>query len=268
MNCPRFFLHLIQIHRKSKRKMKNENFYNAVSPFYDSMISFEKSIEKRETFYKKVFSQKNITVAADIGCGSGLDSVALAAIGLKVNGFDPSAEMIKLAKQNAEKFKADVHFYKKGILDIPEKFNNKFDCVVSFGNMLANINKTDLSKAFQKIFNMLKPNGLFLFQILNYSRIEKKKETVVGFTDSADSFIVRFNEFLKDEMNFHFLAVNKKTVSASSHYSTKIYPHKQKLISTFLHQTGFSSTSYYGSLALEKFNANNSKDLLVFTNKI
>ncbi|MCK9212151.1 MAG: class I SAM-dependent methyltransferase [Ignavibacteriaceae bacterium] len=247
--------------------MKNENFYNAISPFYDSMISFEKSIGKRKAFYEKVFAKGNITTVADLGCGSGLDSLALAGIGLKVTGFDPSAEMIKLAKKNAGNAKTKINFYRKGILEIPDKFKNQFDCVVSFGNTFANLNKNDLTKAFRKISHLLKPGGLFLFQILNYSRIEKQEETVIGFTDKEDSFIVRFNEFLKDEMIFHFLSVNKKTVSASSHYSTKIYPHKQKFVSALLRQAGFSHAKYYGSLALEKFNPNNSKDLLVLTKK-
>ena len=247
--------------------MKNENFYNAVSPFYDSMISFEKSLEKRKVFYEKIFAQKNIKVAADIGCGSGLDSLALAGVGLKVSGFDPSAEMIQLAKQNARKLNTDARFYQKGILDLPPKFNNKFDCVVFFGNTLANVNKVDLDKAFQKIFDLLKPNGIFLFQILNYSRIEKQNEKVIGFTDTDDLFIVRFNEYLNDEMNFHFLSVNKKRVSDSSHFYTKIYPHQQKFVSPLLQQVGFSRSKYYGSMAMEKFSVTNSKDLIVFAQK-
>ncbi|MFA6597874.1 MAG: hypothetical protein WCS69_09125 [Ignavibacteriaceae bacterium] len=68
--------------------MKNENFYNAVSPFYDSMISFERSLEKRKAFYKKLFAQRNIQTVADIECGSGLDSLALANIDLEVSGQD------------------------------------------------------------------------------------------------------------------------------------------------------------------------------------
>lgn len=238
----------MQIQRKfHSEKMKNESFYNAVFPFYDSMISFEKSIGKRKAFYEMVFARENIETVADLGCGSGLDSLALARLGLKVTGFDPSAEMIKLAKKNAGNANAEINFYGKGILEIPQKFNNKFDCVVSFGITLANVNKNELNKAFQKIFTLLKPNRLFLFQILNYSRIEKQKETVIGFTDNEELFIVRFNEFLKDEMNFHFLSVNKKMVSASSHYSIKSYPHKQKFISILLWQSGFSISKYYGS---------------------
>ena len=71
--------------------MKNEKFYNEVSPFYDSMISMEKSLIRRKTFYESVFTNKHIKVVADLGCGSGLDSLALASMGLKVSGFDSSA---------------------------------------------------------------------------------------------------------------------------------------------------------------------------------
>lgn len=247
--------------------MKNETFYNAVSSAYDSMISFEKSLDKRKSFYEKVLVEENVKTVADLGCGSGLDSLALAGIGLKVTGFDPSAEMIKLAKKNAEKFGAEISFYRKSIIEIPNKFNNKFDCIISFGNTLANINKNDLIKTFQKISYLLKANGLFISQILNYSRIEKQKETIIGIRETEDSTIIRFNEFLKDEMIFHFLSIDKKNISASSHYSTKIFPHKQKFISTAHRQSGFSKTKSYGSLLLEKFNYETSKDLIIVTQK-
>lgn len=247
--------------------MKNEKFYNAVSPFYDSMISMEKSLIRRKTFYETIFTNQNIKVIADLGCGSGLDSLALASMGLKVIGFDPSAEMIRSAKQNAAKFGAGIKFFRKSIAEISQKFTGRFDAVVSFGNTLANLDETEVKFALQKVHHLLKPNGLFLFQILNYARVEKKKETVIGFTESDDSLIIRFNEFLKDEMKFHFLSLNKKMISSSNHYSTRIYPHNHKFISTALRQSGFSRIKSYGSLLLEKFNYEASKDLIIVTQK-
>ncbi len=247
--------------------MKNENFYNAISPFYDSMISIEKSLMRRKTFYESVFADQNVKVAADLGCGSGLDSLALKSMGLKVFGFDPSSEMIRLAKQNSEKFGANIQFIKKSISDIPQKFAGRFDVVVSFGNTLANLDETEAKFSFEKIYQLLKPNGFLVFQILNYNRIEKRKETVIGFTEREDSLVVRFNEFLKDKMKFHFLSINKKLVSSSTHFSTRIYPHKKKFISAALSQTGFQKTKFYGSLSLEKFKAETSKDLIIVTQK-
>lgn len=247
--------------------MKNEKFYNAVSPFYDSMISMEKSLMRRKTFYESVFADQNVKVAADLGCGSGLDSLALASMGLKVFGFDPSAEMIRSAKQNSEKFGVYIQFYKKSISDIPQKFTGRFDAVVSFGNTLANLDETELGVAFKKVHHLLKPDGLFVFQILNYNRIEKRKETIIGFTESGDSLIVRFNEFLKAEMMFHFLSINKKMISSSTHFTTKIYPHKKKFISATLLQTGFQKTKFYGNLSLEKFKTETSKDLIIVTQR-
>jgi len=247
--------------------MKNEKFYNAVSPFYDSMISMEKSLIRRKTFYESVFTNKHIKVVADLGCGSELDSLALASMGLKVSSFDSSAEMIRSAKQNSEKFSVDIQFIRKSISDIPQKFTGRFDAVVSFGNTLANLDETGARFALQKVYHLLKPNGLFVFQILNYIRIEKRKEAVIGFTESNDSLILRFNEFLKDEMKFHFLSLNKNMISSSNHYSTRIYPHKQKFISDSLRQTRFIKTKVYGNLILEKFNSGTSKDLIIVTQK-
>jgi len=227
------------------------------------MISLEKSLEKRKTFYKMIFANQTINTVADLGCGSGLDSLALASLGLKVTAFDASAKMIRAAKQNGDKLNLKISFHRKAINDIPAKFTNRFNCVVSFGNTFANLNQLELKAALKKASQLLRPNGLLVFQLLNYARIEKKKEAVIGFTEKEDNLIIRFNEFLKDNISFHFLTINKKSLSSSIHYTTKIYPHKQKFISNLLMQNNFLHRKYYGNLLLEKFNSATSKDLIV-----
>ncbi len=70
-----------------------ESFYNAISSFYDDMIDFNKSLEKRKLILQK-FIKDDYKTAADLGCGSGLDSIALSSLGLKVTPFDPFEKMI------------------------------------------------------------------------------------------------------------------------------------------------------------------------------
>jgi len=247
--------------------MKNENFYNAVSPFYDSMISFEKSLEKRKQFYQKIFGNENISAVADLGCGSGLDSLALAGIGLTVTGFDPSSQMIKSAKQNALKLKEDIKFYKKGILDIPTKFNSKFDCVVSFGNTLANISAAELPPSIQKINSVLKPSGLLILQIINYTNYLSGGDKVFGYKETGDEAIVRFYEKWGGELVFHILRLNKKKVVDSIHLKTVIYPHTPRFIKKSLAQNGFKILKVYGGINLEKFDEQKSNDFLLVAKK-
>ncbi len=46
-------------------------------PNYDEMISFEKAVENKKKLLKN-FIKPEMKYAADLGCGSGVDSIALA----------------------------------------------------------------------------------------------------------------------------------------------------------------------------------------------
>ncbi|NJO89313.1 MAG: hypothetical protein HC831_10405, partial [Chloroflexia bacterium] len=67
--------------------LSNEKFFDAVSESYDSMISFSDSVEKKINMLKE-FINAGMQSAADLGCGTGVDSIALSELGLKVTAFD------------------------------------------------------------------------------------------------------------------------------------------------------------------------------------
>ncbi len=67
----------------------------------------------------------------DIGTGSGCIAVSLAHLlpEARVEAIDVSDDALTIAKRNAEKLKADVHFIKKDILT--ENVDGRYECVVS-----------------------------------------------------------------------------------------------------------------------------------------
>ncbi len=93
-----------------KRLLSNSAFYDNIAASYDEMISFNNVVHKRKLLLKNFISHSTKT-AADIGCGSGVDSIALSLLGLKVSAFDPSSEMLKTAELNSNKMNAEVDFY-------------------------------------------------------------------------------------------------------------------------------------------------------------
>ena len=87
----------------------NKNFFNSVSEFYDEMIVFDKSLINRQNALKK-FIKPGMKTAADIGCGTGLDSISLSKLGLKVTSFDISEEMIQHAKSNSGQRNLEIEY--------------------------------------------------------------------------------------------------------------------------------------------------------------
>ncbi|MBK7631515.1 MAG: class I SAM-dependent methyltransferase [Ignavibacteriales bacterium] len=111
----------------------NNNFYNSASVYYDKMIDFDSALQKRKILLSN-FIDKKIKSVADVGCGTGVDSIALALLGLNVTAYDPSSEMINIAKANSEKHNCKIDFHIFCANKIPKTFYNKFDIVVSLGN--------------------------------------------------------------------------------------------------------------------------------------
>jgi ubiquinone/menaquinone biosynthesis C-methylase UbiE len=66
-----------------KNILPNRAFYDELASDYDDMISFENAVEKKKKLFKN-FLTSEMKASADIGCGSGVDSIALALSGLKV----------------------------------------------------------------------------------------------------------------------------------------------------------------------------------------
>ena len=161
-----------------KKPITNKEFFNQLALEYDQMISFDKAVMSKKKALSK-FINPRMQFAADLGCGSGVDSIALSSLGLKVTAFDPSSEMIKAAKENARGEGLKINFNNYSIDSIPKSFNDKFDFAISLGNTFANIKKEKFKKSIFRCFDMLKGNGVLLIQILNYKKVVEIKKRIV-----------------------------------------------------------------------------------------
>lgn len=93
----------------------------------------------------------------DLGCGSGWTSIMLAKLGVKVTAADISPDMIKIAKENAEKESLAVKFM---VSDIEKgNFKNTFDRVLIY-DALHHCPKEE--RVLRNAFQALKRGGLLL----------------------------------------------------------------------------------------------------------
>jgi ubiquinone/menaquinone biosynthesis C-methylase UbiE len=245
-----------------KNTITNKDFFNQLAPEYDQMISFEKSIENKKKILAK-FINPEMKIAADLGCGTGVDSIALSSLGLKIDAFDPSSEMIKLAKENAvrEGFKVDYNNYP--IDSIPEKFKDKFHFTISLGNTFANIEKKKFSISIEKCFNILKKGGTLLMQILNYEKVLLDKQRIVNITEWHRKYFIRFYDFINDEIIFNILTFGKEKPFEHKIISTKLFPYNQNDFKNELENSGFTSIEFFSDFNLSTFNTKQSKDLII-----
>jgi len=243
----------------------NKNFFDETSEFYNSMIDSEAAIDRRVKLFSKLKIQDGFV--ADLGCGSGIDSIALNKCGNTVEAFDPSPQMIALAERTVAERGLSINFYNYPIEDIPNQFNEKYSFICSLGNTIANIDSNNLIRAFQKIKKVIKPNGRALIHILNYNLLLSKRERIVNITENDETTFIRFYDFIDDHIVFNILKFAKEDTRRHKLISTKLFPHTFEVISTVLSKTNFSDLDFYGNFNFEMFDPTKSKDLLISVTK-
>ncbi|MFZ1518277.1 MAG: methyltransferase domain-containing protein [Ignavibacteriaceae bacterium] len=242
------------------------SFYNQASIYYDKMIDFDSALHKRKILLSNFVNDKIKTVA-DVGCGTGVDSITLSLLGLNVTAFEPSPKMINIAKVNSEKHNCKIYFFNFSANEIPKTFYNKFDLVVSLGNTLANIPSGKIDKSVAKLFKLLKKDGRVLIQILNYEKILRDKERIVNITKKDDEYFIRFYDFGKNDLTFNILRFNSDQTTKKELISTKIFPYTSKGLKKYFNETGFKKIELFGSLDKKPFNTKTSTDLILFAQK-
>ena len=249
-----------------EKLLPNNIFYDELANNYDEMISFDNAVEKKKNLLKNFVNLNTIT-AADIGCGSGVDSIALSTVGIKVTAFDPSTEMLKVAKVNAKKMNINVEFYNSAADQIPKEHNNKFDLVISLGNTFTNIPHEKFNDSIKRCYDILKPNGQLLIQVLNYTGILMDKKRIVSIKEGKDKYFIRFYDFISEQIIFNILTYSRNNNYDFKLSSTRIYRQLSEDYISGLKTFGFNSISFFGDLNFSEFIPSQSKDLIVLAIK-
>ncbi len=244
----------------------NNTFYNSASSYYDKMIDFDSALQKRKILLSNFIDDKTKT-AADIGCGTGVDSISLYQLGLNVSSFDPSLMMLNSAKVNSEKHNCKIDFYNLAASEIPKSFYNKFDIVVSLGNTFANIPLNKIERSVKNLFKMLRTDGKVFIQVLNYEKILREKERIVNITKKDGEYFIRFYDFGNNELTFNILKFNSEHTAQKELISTKIFPYTAKQLKQILTKTGFGKLEFFGSLDKKLFDVKISNDVVLLAHK-
>ncbi|MEX1375834.1 MAG: class I SAM-dependent methyltransferase [Eubacteriales bacterium] len=139
----------------------NENF-NAAS-------RTPERIEKIVDFISKCIVKENASIL-DLGCGPGLYAERLTKLGHKVTGVDFSQNSIDYAAKNAEEKGMKIDYVCGNYLDID--YTNKFDLVMIIYCDFGVLSENDRNILIKKIYNSLKPGGIFIFDSYNKNALD------------------------------------------------------------------------------------------------
>lgn len=106
----------------------------------------------------------------DLGCGTGNVSIPLAKLGYNIVGVDNSSDMLTMCKHKQELNNISFPLYDN---NIEESIGIElFDSCISFLDV---INYVDYKKTFKVVYELLKPNGIFIFDVNDFDYQEKMK---------------------------------------------------------------------------------------------
>ena len=243
------------------------SFYDALAEGYDAMTDFASRTARAERFVTDLLDKCSIPAeeAADVGCGTGAYTLALARVGVQAVGLDPSPEMIHQARGNASRSEqANVRFVQAGLADVATVAGTPLDVVICMGNTLPHVlTDDDLRVGLAAAHRSLRRGGILALQLLNYERILANRERIVSIDTQAGESFVRFYDFLPDGLVSFNLLRFPQAGGTHSLSSVLLRPYGQAELAIFLAEAGFGAAASFGSLSLAPFDLAHSETLLL-----
>ncbi|TDO73045.1 methyltransferase family protein [Halanaerobium saccharolyticum] len=248
-------------------------FYSEFSKNYDKIFPLNSNkLELIDNTFKDLKEKRKNIKLLDVGCGTGSYALALAEKGYQVKAIDLDAEMISLAESKMEKVKADVDFYRLGMLNLKKKFRSaSCDGIYVIGNVLVHLKKDEIKEFLALAAELLKENGKIFVQIVNYRRILElnldglptiySKDDSVRFERNYDynekENIIYFKTKLIDHFDDQILSENE----------IKLYPLCKSELEANLQAADFKVESTYGSPGGDQYRELSSIPLILTAQK-
>lgn len=140
------------------------------SPYYHILYK-DRDVKEAEAFIDTLMNHLNLPQGAralDLACGKGRHSLQLHQKGFEVIGVDLSEESIEAAKLNE---KEGLEFFVNDMRNLfwHEHFHLVVNLFTSFGYFH---NKQDDQKTISSVADALKPEGLFVLDFLNVTKVK------------------------------------------------------------------------------------------------
>lgn len=225
------------------------SFYQTLSRYYDGIFP---AGEKEMAFVNTLLKGRKRLL--DVGCGTGNKTVVLAKGREFVSAFDLDEGMIEKARERPEA--KNINFLALNMLDLEKVFAPaSFDAVVCLGNTLAHLTETGgLGRFFRQVRGVLEPGGIFIAQLLNYSRIIEQKIDALPLVDTEHVVFERGYEWRGVDMHF-VTELRVKATGERFHNDIILRPIVKFSIDGALESAGFGLVDHYGSYAGELYGA-------------
>lgn len=236
---------------------KDEHFHDWLSRRYDLIIDQKTRLAKEIPDLVKLFRKEKVKNILDVGCGTGVHSIALAQEGFNVVGIDTSSRMIYVADEKTDSLpeivKGKLKFIKTEYKDLDKVLSRTFDAAIFMGSGLPHTNSQQVLREVNKI---LGTKGIIVCQVSNYDKVIKSQKRLYDFNirkspfpEEREQAFLRFYDPAEEGFFIQNVCVfargSKKWVFRGLR-TMPVYPLNQAKLKSSLAKIGFTNIKYFG----------------------
>lgn len=225
--------------------------YSSFAQFYDNLTQ-NVEYDKRVKYIKEFLYNKKITKGTilDLACGTGSMSLPFLRDGYRIIGLDSSANMLEIASRKFLELSDDFSLV-KGDMRSFKLSNTANACICCLDSINHIDNIDDVQNCFQCVFDSLKNNSLFIFDV---NTVYKHNHVLSGNTfvfDEEDYYVVWDNENEGNDTIRILLDIFVFNGSSYDRYNEEFFEkaYTVKDLISVLSKTGFKNICVYDDMS-------------------
>lgn len=242
---------------------------------YSRLIAWDERLKREWPLLEEMLRGAPSRNVLDLGSGTGEHARFLASKDFHVVGVDASPAMID--KSRAATTGGDARFVAGDLREIDSVVDEPFGAALCIGNVLPHLSGDgDLDRLAAGLRRLLLPGAPFLLQLINYDRIEMKKERALPLTFLPDAdepgatiIFMRTMELLPGgRVIFMPTTLRQRTdreppIEMVASRRVEIRGWRRPQIESAFRGAGFASIEVFGSYQKAPFDPAESRDLIL-----
>lgn len=234
--------------------------YKRFAEVYDQLMSHA-PYDEWVRFTEEIIAKADVNVQhiVDLGCGTGQVTIPLAKKGYQMTGVDNSSDMLTLATQRALAGKIDVNWIAQDIRALAGF--ESIDLFISYCDVINYItDKSDVFSVFQHVFDSLKNDGLFIFDVHSLSYVN---DSLVNqtFAHAEEDLAYIWDCEPGEEVGemYHYLTFFSKKNQQYERFDETHHQHvyDPSIYEQLLKKAGFTKIQFFADFQSEKINLEN-----------
>jgi 2-polyprenyl-3-methyl-5-hydroxy-6-metoxy-1,4-benzoquinol methylase len=179
-----------------------EHYDNHLGKFYSWMIGdFDTRANEQFMFFKShaILPHDN-RLAIDLGCGNGIQSIALAKLGFNVNAIDFNQQLLSELHKRIDNHPITIH--QTDILNFEETIENQAEFIGCMGDTISHFSSIDeIRKIIKTIYSKLTDSGKIVLSFRDYSVALNGENRFIPVKSDDHQILTCFLEYSDDKVN-------------------------------------------------------------------